>query len=201
MANTQPEETPFTITNAMVVQFMITQQALNEKLQESADQMNARLQTLLAVTNDSVAAREANTPVSSTASNPPTSNDRRPKHTTPHPERFTGEDETLYPVFRGLLEAKLRTDAQAIGGEYEKVWYAFGRLGGVASKRIFPWIQHAQNGTDFTANGLFRQMDQAFLDLQKQAKAVAKINTIKQKSCLFREFLQDFDQTLMEANS
>ena len=59
----------------------------------------------------------------------------------------------------------------------------------MASKRIFPWIQHAQNGPDFTVDALFEQIDQAFLDLQKQAKAVAQINTIKQKNCLFREFL------------
>jgi hypothetical protein len=46
---------------------------------------------------------------------------KRSKYTTPHPERFIGEDELIYPIFRGLLEAKLRTDAQAIGGEYKQV--------------------------------------------------------------------------------
>ena len=35
---------------------------------------------------------------------------KRPKYTTPHPERFTGEDESIYLIFRGLLEAKLQTD-------------------------------------------------------------------------------------------
>jgi hypothetical protein len=29
------------------------------------------------------------------------------KHTTPYPERFIGEDELIYSIFRGLLEAKL----------------------------------------------------------------------------------------------
>jgi hypothetical protein len=57
-----------------------------------------------------------------------------------------------------------------------------------------------QNGPDFIVNCLFKQMDLAFLDLQKQSKAIAKINMIKQRNCLFREFLQEFDQTLMEAN-
>jgi hypothetical protein len=32
---------------------------------------------------------------------------KRPKHTTPHLERFIGEDESIYPIFRGLLKAKL----------------------------------------------------------------------------------------------
>ena len=32
---------------------------------------------------------------------------KRPKYTTPYLERFIGEDELIYPIFRGLLEAKL----------------------------------------------------------------------------------------------
>ena len=35
---------------------------------------------------------------------------KRPKHTTLHSERFTDEDESIYLIFRGLFEAKLRTD-------------------------------------------------------------------------------------------
>ena len=209
MADTRAEGTPLAITNEMVAQFMINQQALNERLQDSTDQINARLQTLLTVTNDAATATAggANTPLPTGASTPlpglnlPLTDIRgRPKHTTPHPERFTGEDESLYPIFRGLLEAKLRTDAQAIGGGYEQVWYAFGRLADTASKRIFPWIQHMQNKPEFTISCLFKQMDLAFLDQQKQAKAMARINTIKQRNRPFREFLQEFDQTLMEAN-
>jgi hypothetical protein len=187
----------------MVAQFMLTQQRLNERLQESTDQMNARLQTLLTVTNDAATTvGGANTPLTTRVLTPQPADgsNRRPKHSSPHPEKFTGEDESLYPIFRGILESKLRADAQAIGGTYEMVWYAFGRLTSTASKRIFPWIQHTQNGPDFTVDNLFKQMDLAFLDLEKQSKAVAKINTIKQKSRPFREFLQEFDQTLMEAN-
>ena len=120
MADARTEGTPLTITNEMVAQFIMTQQALNERLQESADQMNVCLQTLLTVANDATAAGGINTPASS-LNLPTTSNDRRPKHTTPHLEKFTGKDESLYPIFRGTLEAKLRTDAQAISREYEKV--------------------------------------------------------------------------------
>jgi hypothetical protein len=32
---------------------------------------------------------------------------KQPKYTTPHLERFIGEDELIYPIFRSLLEAKL----------------------------------------------------------------------------------------------
>jgi hypothetical protein len=87
----------------------------------------------LTVTNDTATtARGANTPLPTGASTPlpisvtglnlPLTDIRgRPKHTTPYPERFTGEDESLYPIFRALLKAKLRTNAQAIGGEYKQV--------------------------------------------------------------------------------
>jgi hypothetical protein len=46
---------------------------------------------------------------------------KRPKYTTPHLERFIGEDKLIYPIFRGLLKAKLQTDAQAISREYKQV--------------------------------------------------------------------------------
>ncbi len=49
------------------------------------------------------------------------SNNKRLKYSLLYPEKFIGKDETLYLIFRGLLESKLRTDAQAIGGEYEIV--------------------------------------------------------------------------------
>jgi hypothetical protein len=42
-------------------------------------------------------------------------------------------------------------------------------------------------------------MDQAFADPQKQAKALEKINRIRQGNQDFRTFLQDFEQTLLEA--
>jgi hypothetical protein len=32
---------------------------------------------------------------------------KRPKYSTPYLERFIGEDELIYIIFRGLLEAKL----------------------------------------------------------------------------------------------
>ena len=130
MADTRAEGTPLAITNEMVAQFIINQQALNERLQDSTDQINARLQTLLTVTNDAATATAggANTPLPTGAStllpglNLPLTDIRgRPKHTTPHPERFMGEDESLYPIFRGLLKAKLWTNAQAIGGGYKQV--------------------------------------------------------------------------------
>jgi hypothetical protein len=36
---------------------------------------------------------------------------KRFKYTTPYLERFIGEDESIYPIFHSLLEAKLQTDA------------------------------------------------------------------------------------------
>jgi hypothetical protein len=97
------------------------------------------------------------------------------------------------------LEAKLRIDELAIGHEEEKVWYAIDCLKGDAAKRIYPWVEFAKGTDQFTVCELFRQMDLAFADPQKESKAVAKINKIKQKGRPFRDFLQEFDQTLLEA--
>jgi hypothetical protein len=73
----------------------------------------------LAVINDVVTlARGTNTPLPISTSTPlPTSVTglnvplidprKRSKHITPYLERFIGEDELIYPIFRGLLKAKL----------------------------------------------------------------------------------------------
>jgi hypothetical protein len=215
----QGQAQPVAITTEMVAQFMSNQESLNSSLHEANAQIGAQLRTLMTIIASQTPALGASgnttgtpstgvptpaTGISAQAMDAPVApavGTRKPKHTVPHPEKFTGEDEeAIYPIFRGLLQAKLRTDGDAIGGEFEKVWYAFGRLTETASKRIFPWLQHMQSSADFTVERLFDQMDLAFLDVQKQAKAVAKINVIKQRNRTFRDFLQEFDQTLMEAN-
>jgi hypothetical protein len=87
------------------------------------DQINIRLQTLLAITNNMVIlAGGTNTPLPTGTSTPlPTGvmglnvplidPRKRPKYITPYLERFTGEDELIYSIFRDLLKAKLQTDA------------------------------------------------------------------------------------------
>ena len=113
----------------------------------------------------------------------------KPKHSRRHPDPYTHEDESVYPQFRGGLEAKLRIDARAIGQEEEQVWYVVDCLKGLAAKRIYPWVEFARDTDQFTVRELFKQMDLAFADPQKEAKAVAKINKIKQGNRPFREFL------------
>lgn len=124
---------------------------------------------------------------------------RKPRHSQRDPETFSNKDNSQYPQFRSFLEAKLRIDAKAIGSEEERVWYGFGCLSEDAAKRIHPWIQYAKDTNQFTVQGLLEQMDQAFADPQKRAKALNKINRIRQGNRDFRTFLQEFEQTLLEA--
>jgi hypothetical protein len=50
-------------------------------------------------------------PTSVTGLNMPLIDPRKwPKYTTPYLERFIGEDELIYPIFYGLLKAKLQTN-------------------------------------------------------------------------------------------
>ncbi|KAI1002686.1 hypothetical protein K3495_g5520 [Podosphaera aphanis] len=125
----------------------------------------------------------------------------RPAHSQPHSEKFSGEDASAYPQFRSLLEAKLRIDAKAIGDTAERVWYGFGRLSGSAAKRLHPWMDHAKDTIDFTVEKFFDRLDKAYSDPDKIAKAIDKLNSIRQGNREFRVFLQDFEQTLLEAQA
>ena len=42
----------------------------------------------------------------------------RLKHSTTYPKEFIGEDESFYPIFYGLFEAKIQTDNTTISNEY-----------------------------------------------------------------------------------
>jgi hypothetical protein len=50
-----------------------------------------------------ILARGTNTPLPISIIDPR----KWPKYTTPYLERFIGEDELIYPIFYGLLKAKL----------------------------------------------------------------------------------------------
>ncbi|KAI0991877.1 hypothetical protein K3495_g16310, partial [Podosphaera aphanis] len=125
----------------------------------------------------------------------------KPRHSQPHPEKFSGVDASQYPQFRSSLEAKLKIDAQAIGNEEERVWYGFGRLTDVALRRIYPWVEFSKGKKDFTVVEFFSSLDKAFGDPEKIIKAIDKLNSIRQGNRGFREFLQDFEQTLPEAQA
>lgn len=197
----QPSTTsqaPPTDVPEWLIAFMRSQQETNARLEQGIAQLQAT------TTSDNTPSSSANSPESHGA-DPNASMDhdyrsKKPKHSLTHPDKFTGDDESTFPQFRGLLKAKLEIDGRAIGTEKERVWYAFGRLAGNAAARIYPWIEASNDTDDFTVSEFLKQLDSAFADPQKQSKALAKINWIRQGKRDFRDFLREFEQTLLEAH-
>jgi hypothetical protein len=108
----------------------------------------------------------------------------------------------LFPAFDSQLEAKLRIDGPVIGSEVEQVWFGFGCLKGTASARVHPWVKAFQDDvTRFTKVNFFNQMRRAFADPEAQNKALQKLGYMKQGNKDFREFISEFDQTLLEAGA
>jgi hypothetical protein len=124
---------------------------------------------------------------------------RRPKPRLPNPDKFDGKDKALYPQFEGLLRAKLQIDGPAIGGEYEQVWYVFGRLSDEAAGRIYPWISFAQAAGKLTVVELLNQMKIAFSDPRQRQKALGQLNRTKQGTRSLSEFLNEFNRLILEA--
>ena len=75
----------------------------------------------------------------------------------------------------------------------------FGRLEGLAAKRIFPWIDAADKKGSLCLKDLFQQMDTAFLDHRAKEKALTALNRTKQGNTPLNDFLGQFDQLLLEA--
>lgn len=128
-------------------------------------------------------------------------NEKRPKARLPNPDKFDGTDLAAYSQFEGTLRAKLAFDGLAIGGESERIWYAFGRLTGSAAVRIYPWMESAQLRGAFSVEGLFEQMRTAFQDPRRKQKALADLNRVKQGSRPLNDFLAKFDQMILEAQA
>ncbi|KAL4732898.1 hypothetical protein BDV11DRAFT_201129 [Aspergillus similis] len=64
----------------------------------------------------------------------------QPRHSLGDPPVYDGKEPEKYPHFRKLLGAKLQINGRAIGSPYSCMWYAFGRLAGLAADTILPWM-------------------------------------------------------------
>lgn len=62
-------------------------------------------------------------------------------------------------------------------------------------------MDHAKDTNNFTVEKFLNRLDKAFSDPDKIAKAIDKLNSIRQGNKEFRVFLQDFEQTLLEAQA
>jgi hypothetical protein len=125
---------------------------------------------------------------------------KRPKPKLNDPESYDDSDRSLYPQFRSKTYAKLTTDGESIGNESERVWYGFGFLQGSAGARIHPWIEVFHGDpTKFTVVEFIKQMDLAFMDVERQEKALTKLNNLRQGNRPFDELLTELDRLLLEA--
>lgn len=131
----------------------------------------------------------------------PTANTNE-RHVLPTKFSYDDSDRGLYPAFRAQLVAKFDIDGTKIGNEQAKAWYAYSRLERKAAQRMQPWVDTFKNDTTkFTGNGIVQQLDVAFADPQRKARALARLGTIKQGSRTFRDFITEFDQLMLEAQA
>lgn len=122
-----------------------------------------------------------------------------PRATLTNKLEYDHSDSTLFPMFIGKLEAQVEQDYEAHGGEQGCCWHAFGCLQGQASTRIFPWMEAQRAAGTLTLGGLIAQIKVAFADPHRQDKALATLQTIKQGTQSFDEFMNQFDRLLLEA--
>ena len=108
-----------------------------------------------------------------------------------------------FPQFESKLYAKLQVDEAALGGPFERLWYAFDRLKGKAAQRLHPWME--TNGkdrdrmTENTISEFFEQMRFFFADVHRRVKANERLHNLYQGKKPFNEYLGEFEQLLLEA--
>ncbi|EAA65145.1 hypothetical protein AN0003.2 [Aspergillus nidulans FGSC A4] len=167
-----------------------------QQLQEENNSLRAELQ---AVQNSQL---RNHPPVTTTVTSAtPTPYERsypRPRH--PDVEPFTGEDPKDYPPFQMNLRTKFAINAACYPTEEEQVYYAYSCLRGKASQRVLPWLLARQKSETPVLWAEFSAvLDKAFGDPDQQRKALVRVNTMKQGKCDFEEFLNKFDEELLNA--
>lgn len=114
----------------------------------------------------------------------------------PDPEPFDGT-RTLYPVFKQKAKAKVDIDGAVYGSEKGQVSYLFNRLSGTAAKIVLPWLNSQK---DITVGAFWTFMDSRFSDPQAKAKALDKLQSMKQRlNEDVRDYLARFEGELLES--
>lgn len=162
-------------------------------LQRNADSTTSASQTTPAETTP------AETTPTETAPEPK-QEEQRPRSRYPDVEPFDGEDLGNYRPFRINLYTKFLIDHQCFRSDEERILYAFGRLRTKASQRILPWVvAKTQRGGGANLNEFYQAMDKAFSDPEMQKRALVRVNTMKQGKRDLKEFLNEFDATMIDA--
>jgi hypothetical protein len=136
------------------------------------------------------------------ASNQPPVNISKPRHSLDHPDKYDDSDRSKYMQFVAILYAKLRIDAPAIGGPFEQLWYAYGRLSGKAQTKVYPWMRlhgNAETVTLATLEAFFAHLNVLFEDHQLVEKANLELNRIRQRGTPFQDFISEFERLLLLA--
>ena len=195
--NDGPENAPMWLQ-----QLFQQQQRQIAQQQEQMTQMNQMIQQqgqqISQITN---VAQQQQHPIQAmpTAGSVANSAGKRPRPKLPDPEKFSGEDLSLFPQFFSQLKAKLKIDAESIGNENDRVWYGFSRLSGKAAARVHPWVSTYCDDPTFSLGSFFKQLEIAFEDPARKKKALTRLNTLRQGNRLFTDLMSEFDQLLLEA--
>ena len=91
-------------------------------------------------------------------------------------------------------------DAACFENEEERVYYAYSRLTGKASRSALPWLLAKQNqNSPIQWDDFIQVTDKAFSNPNLKEKALVHVNTMKQGQKSLEEFINEFDGELLNA--
>ncbi|QKX57731.1 uncharacterized protein TRUGW13939_04850, partial [Talaromyces rugulosus] len=164
--------------------------------------MSARLSHVEGQVNNTTEPPMPEVPTDATPSVTPMYSANKPRHSLDHPDKYDDSDRSRYMQFVAILYAKLTVDAPAIGGPYEQLWYAYGRLAGKAQTKVYPWMRlhgNVNTVTPATLEAFFAHLNVLFEDHQLVEKANLELNRIRQGRTPFQDFISEFERILLLA--
>lgn len=128
---------------------------------------------------------------------------KRSSHSSGGEERlqisdFDGTRES-YPAFKSLLKMKHLSERHRFPTEASFIAYVVSKLGPKAYKQVAPWVKDGRISF-IGVDEMFRTLDQAYEDPQRQENAIRELQTLRQKNRPFVEFMADFRRLQSEVD-
>ena len=116
-----------------------------------------------------------------------------PRKSLPNISKFDGTSRKGYPMWKVEADNKLRIDGAVIGTPQDQAAYLFSKMEAKAQLMVVSFYQN-QSGCDATT--FVRHLDSVYIDPNAAARALNRLQVMKQSKESFATFLPKFEKEL-----
>ena len=122
----------------------------------------------------------------------------RPKPSLPDPDRFSGQA-YKFDTWLPSIKAKLRVDAEAIGGNIDQFYYVYLNLENSVQAMVLPQLDDAEERQVWNYQTILDQLSRIYDNPNKFQEAEDKLHNLKQGNESISAYIAKFERLLYAA--